>query len=193
MEFVLDIATVAVGSAVVAAQIWATRKHFHSETMPVGAAVIGIGVITSWALFSVLTLAGDQPVEFVLAGLAVQIASGMLFWQAVAATRAARLRYVFDTQAPHRLVTAGPYRLVRHPFYTSYIMLWAGWALATASPWALPPLLFLTAAYCLAARREEASFSGTPLAAQYEAYRRAAGFMLPRLSARVRRQATGRA
>lgn len=193
MEFVLDIATVAVGSAVVAAQIWATRQHFHSDTMPVGAAIIGIGVITSWALFSALMLTGEQPVEFAAAGLAVQIASGVLFWQAIAATRAARLRYVFDSHAPHRLVTAGPYRLVRHPFYTSYIMLWAGWALATASAWALPPLLFLTAAYCLAARREEASFAGTPLAAQYEAYRASAGFMLPRLSARRRGQAAGRA
>jgi protein-S-isoprenylcysteine O-methyltransferase Ste14 len=191
MEFVLDIATVVVGSAVVAAQIWATRQHFHSETMPVGAAVIGIGVIASWALFSVLMLTGGQPVEFALAGLLVQIASGVLFWQAVAATRAARLRYVFDPKAPHRLITAGPYRLVRHPFYTSYIMLWAGWAFATASPWALPPLLFLTAAYCLAARREEASFAGTPLAAQYKAYRVAAGFMLPRLPGRS--QAAGRA
>lgn len=193
MEFALDIATVVVGSAVVAAQIWATRQHFHSESMPAGAAIIGIGVITTWALFTALMLTGKQPVEFAFAGLLVQIASGILFRQAIIATRAARLRYVFDPKAPHRLITAGPYRLVRHPFYTSYIMLWAGWAFATASPWSLPPLLFLTAAYCLAARREEASFSGTPLAAQYEAYREAAGFMLPRLSARWRGQAAGRA
>lgn len=191
MEFALDIATVVVGGAVVAAQIWATRHHFHSETLPVGAAVIGVGVITTWALYTAMMLTGDQPVDFALAGLLVQIASGVLFWQAIVATRAARLRYVFDPQAPHRLITAGPYRLVRHPFYTSYIMLWAGWAFATASAWSLLPLVFLTIAYCLAARREEASFAGTPLAAQYETYREEVGFMLPKLS--IRHQATGRA
>lgn len=192
MDLFLDIVTVAVGTTVVAGHIWATRHHFYSETMPAGAAIIAVAVISTWAYFSVLTMTGNQPIELVAFGLLVVIASAALFWQAVEATRAARLRYVFDPKAPHRLVTEGPYRLVRHPFYTSYIMLWMGWGIATASLTAILPVLFFIVAYGLAARREEASFAGSPLAAQYEDYRNAVGFMVPKLSPRGN-QATGRA
>jgi protein-S-isoprenylcysteine O-methyltransferase Ste14 len=37
----------------------------------------------------------------------------------------------------HRLVTAGPYAIVRHPIYTSMLLMWLATALAVARPWNL--------------------------------------------------------
>lgn len=191
METVLDIAAVATGSAVMAGFIWATRHHFHAETVPLGAAVVSIAALATWVLFAALLLLNRQPVELLLAGLLFQFASGALFWWAVSATRRARLRYVFDPAEPHGLVTDGPYRFVRHPFYASYITLWVGWAIATGSNWALVPAAFLVAVYTMAARREELAFAASGLARRYAAYQARTGFILP--SPASLRAATGQA
>src|SRR5690242_14840909 len=72
-----------------------------------------------------------------LFGLALQLASTWLFWSAIAAPPAARLLLAFDPGPPEGLVRHGPYRIVRHPFYTSYVLFWLGWSLAAWSVWTL--------------------------------------------------------
>ena len=91
------------------------------------------------------------------------------------------LRLAFDAENPDTLVMEGPYKYLRHPFYTSYLIFWVGWAIAIWSPWTLLPLAVLVSIYVVAAKGEEQKFSNSPLAAQYEAYRKRAGMFWPRL------------
>jgi protein-S-isoprenylcysteine O-methyltransferase Ste14 len=158
---------------------WAYRGHFVSDRMPLGAVVLTLVVVAAgcgdlWALWS-----GPRWVPAMLAGLVLQLASLWLFWQAIAASRAARLRLAFDPVLPSSVVQHGPYRVVRHPFYTSYMLFWIGWSVAAWSVWGLPPLLVTLTIYIVAARGEEGRFARSPLATQYEAYRQQVGMFWP--------------
>src|SRR4051812_28835103 len=85
------------------------------------------------------------------------------------------------TRKAHALVTQGPYRWVRHPFYDAAILLMLGSALVAAN-WS--PLLPGTVAFVLLAVRTGVE-EKTPLprfGAAYDAYRHSTGRFLPRLS-----------
>lgn len=176
----LDLLATAVAIAVIAQYSWSMRGHFSSKSMPRGALVIAIVVPLCAVLMLVLQWLLEQPAAAVLLGVALELASLVLFWAAIRASREARLRLAFDEENPDSLVTEGPYRYLRHPFYTSYLIFWAGWTIAAWSPWALLPLLAIVVVYVVAAKGEEQKFERTALADDYRAYKRRTGFLWPR-------------
>ena len=181
MELTLDVLATAVVVAVLAQYSWSMRGHFSSPGMPQGAMLITIVVLAATVLFLALQWMLPQPPLAVLVGVAVELASLVLFWAAIRASREARLRLAFDEENPDSLVTEGPYRYLRHPFYTSYLIFWVGWAIAVWSPWAALPLLAIVVIYVTAARDEERKFEKTALAGDYHAYKQRTGFLWPRL------------
>ena len=181
MEWVLDGLITLVAALVVGAYTWSVRHHFSSEIMPSGARVVAAAVTGSTIIMLALTWLVDQPVLAQIAGLAVQLFSVCIFYAAIMASRKARLRFVFDPAHPHSLVEEGPYRLVRHPFYLSYLIFWFGWALATWSALAAPFVILLVWLYIKAARFEERNFEASPLSPDYAAYKTRTGFFLPKL------------
>jgi protein-S-isoprenylcysteine O-methyltransferase Ste14 len=181
MQTVLDFSVNVLGWAMIASFAWSMKHHFDSGAFPLGAkllsgAVIGCGLALGWTLST-----AEQPLVLLLAGLALQGLGGALFWWAIAASRAARLRFVFDADTPSGLITAGPYRLIRHPFYASYLLFWIGWSLASASPFASAIVAFFAFAYTAASSTEEQSFARSALADDYRRYRAATGRFWPRL------------
>lgn len=180
-EFILDavISTVAIG--VIAQYAWSLKAHFTSPKMPSGARIISAAVALTGLLYMLALWKIEQPAAAQITGLFVQLLSIALFWWAISASKKARLRFAFDKEAPASLLQDGPYAYVRHPFYTSYILFWTGWAAAVWTLWAVLPLAFLIAVYVRAARDEESNFAATPFAAQYAQYRRRAGLFWPKL------------
>jgi len=75
---------------------------------------------------------GEPPPALRIAGVAVAL-YGIGMMLAAAATLGRFLVPQAVTVADHALVTAGPYRLVRHPAYAGDLALWLGAALATAN------------------------------------------------------------
>ena len=181
MDLLLDLIVSLASALVVAQYARALRTHFVSPKMPTGTVVISVVVLSTAAIFLTLLWVESQPLLAQLVGLAVQAAGVWLFFAAIAASREARLKMAFDVANPHGLVTTGPYRYVRHPFYTSYLVFWIGWAIATWSPWSVLPLLVIATIYAVAALGEERKFAGTDMAGAYADYRRQTGFFWPRL------------
>jgi hypothetical protein len=58
-----------------------------------------------------------------------------LFWWAVHINAQKPLSAVFSRDLPVPLVTRGPYQLVRHPFYCSYLLTWSAGVVITAQLW----------------------------------------------------------
>jgi protein-S-isoprenylcysteine O-methyltransferase Ste14 len=180
LDLFLDIVVTAFGLMVFAQHVWALRGHFVSRTMNPGAYLIAVTANLVLVAYLVLVWTGAQPPLAQVAGLVLEGLSLWLFWGAVGASRAARLRFIFDADGPETLVRTGPYARVRHPFYASYLIYWAGWALACWSVWGLVPLVVVIVLYARAALFEERLFAGTAMAAAYAEYRRRAGLFWPR-------------
>lgn len=182
MEVAFDTTISIVSLTLLGQHARAGKTHFASEKMPPGAFAIAAVALLAGVFHLWLTWTAPQPPAAQAAGLVVQLASWSLFQRTIRASRSAGLRVAFDPSQPHCLVTEGPYRYARHPFYASYLLFWAGWSLANWTPITLAPLVIIAAMYVLAARIEEKNFAATALAAQYRAYQSRTGIFCPKFS-----------
>jgi protein-S-isoprenylcysteine O-methyltransferase Ste14 len=181
MNWQADLIVTALGVAVIWLYGWSLKGHFASKSVPRGSVFISAAVIAIALVMTVLLWLSDQPLWATVVGVAIELVSLLLFRAAIQASRGHGLRLVFDEEHPDSLVTEGPYRYVRHPFYVSYVVFWTGWALATWSGWALLPLAAIIAIYVFAARGEEAKFSRSRMAEAYAAYQRRTGMLFPKI------------
>jgi protein-S-isoprenylcysteine O-methyltransferase Ste14 len=86
-----------------------------------------------------------------------------------------------DNDAPQSIVTNGAYRLVRHPFYTSFLLASIG-ATLLLPHWATAATLLYTVLRLNAtAAKEERKLSASEFGAEYQAYVGRTGRFAPRL------------
>lgn len=83
--------------------------------------------------------------------------------------------------APVQLVTWGPYRWVRHPFYAAFLLALTGAALLCPHAGTGAALGWGLATLHLTAAREERRVRASTLGARYAAYMRRVGRFVPRL------------
>lgn len=101
------------------------------------------------------------------------------FWWALRTTWQSKLPIAFSATEPTHLVRQGPFRLVRHPIYLSYMLAWIAGAVAIPSwwPWVVPLIMGLQ--YLSAIRQEEKMFLSGSLSSDYRAYIASVGMMFP--------------
>ncbi len=114
--------------------------------------------------------------SFALFGLAL-----MIFWWAIRTNIKKPLRIAFAAEGPEGLVRQGPYRIVRHPFYVSYMVAWLAGVVGSEMYLTIIPALVLCYLYYAAAKHEESQFLSSPMKNDYEAYRQKVGMFFPKL------------
>lgn len=148
------------------------------------------GVWLAWAGISPRLLAGGGAAALALdlAGMLLVVAAIAMMVATMATNRVPLALWHQDGEknAPRQIVTFGPYRFVRHPFYVSFILLTFGAALVTRDmvTMAAFPLGLLTLDWTV--RNEERKLLASPLGEEYGAYRARTGRFFPRLRASVR-------
>ncbi len=85
-----------------------------------------------------------------------------------------------DNDAPVELVTWGPYRHVRHPFYSSFLLAFLAAVLAFPHPALLGCLAYSFVALSVTAGREEQRLEQSEFGEQYSRYMAASGRFFPR-------------
>lgn len=133
-------------------------------------------------------LARPVPPARALAAIAVLAASVLLFAWAARVNRERPLTLAFAEQVPQHIQTRGPYALVRHPFYASYILGFLGGLVAAGTPWLAPLVAIGIGNYWRAAALEERGFAASPLAAAHRAYSGRVGMFVPRLASLLVRE-----
>ena len=110
-------------------------------------------------------------------GLVLYAAGLASFFAAKRALSGYRLTLAFSADAPQRLIDAGIYSRVRHPFYMAYSLTWLAGAMAAPSVLTTGSALVMIILYVSAARLEEGKFAESELGAAYAAYRTRAGML----------------
>ncbi|MEK6784175.1 MAG: methyltransferase [Nitrospirota bacterium] len=117
--------------------------------------------------------------EWLMAASLLYLISLLLFWSALVTNKRIPLFHCFTELVPDHIVTHGPYKHIRHPFYTSYTCAWVAGVIATQQQWLWGTVFAMCFLYWKAASREEAEFLNSPLSAAYRAYMLQTGFMWP--------------
>jgi len=142
-------------------------------------------LVNAALLLAVLTIRGlgqrflPDSIYVVCSGLCIQTASGML---GVWARRHLGSHWSGEItiKVDHRLIRSGPYRFVRHPIYTAILGMFVGTAFVSGQLHALLGLGMAAFAYGRKIRLEDANLQKA-FGAEYDAYRRDAGALVPRL------------
>lgn len=166
-----------------AAFAWGRVKIFRIDgPTPPGVRLIELASAASIASGTLLiaTRPASHALFDPLALLSVVVSAAVFAWGVHAVGRLA-LTAAFSADTPQRLLTHGPFRFTRNPFYTAYLLGHAVPLLATRSAWALPALAVMAGIYFAAVRAEEQKFLATPLADSWRAYALRTGRFLPRL------------
>jgi protein-S-isoprenylcysteine O-methyltransferase Ste14 len=176
-------ALAAFSTIVFGAFVWAVRGHFRSAVTPFGMKLVSIVSLAAFVVFLWQILNATEPLPASATAVAVllQGAALALFVTAVGASRDTRLTLAFDTDLPTALIRRGPYRLIRHPFYASYILFWVGCAIGVRTLSTSAFALALAGIYLAAAILEERKFDSSALAASYSTYSNEAGLFWPRI------------
>lgn len=80
----------------------------------------------------------------------------------------------------HRLIQEGPYGIIRHPLYVSYILILAGLSLALRMYWLLIPTVCIIVGIYPTAKAEEEMLVER-FGEEYMGYKRRVGMLFPRL------------
>ena len=146
---------------------WVLLIHYGSLVLAVAQVVIVIGVpplSEGWAA----------------AAVAMHMTAIALFLSAIESAKRTRLQRSFiDHPLPDRLITDGPFRWVRHPFCTGYLLGATAPVVATADLRLILIALGMVTVTVSAAVREERVWLASPRAEEYREYRRRTGMFLP--------------
>jgi protein-S-isoprenylcysteine O-methyltransferase Ste14 len=128
-----------------------------------------------------LLLLAAPPLAAAALSAAGYLSSIAIFWWAIYANGRQRLAACYSNSLSAHLVTSGPYRWVRHPFYCSYLLAWLSGYIATRDYLVALSVAVIFVFYWVAASREERQFAASPLAEDYRRYRAITGQFFPRL------------
>lgn len=162
---------------------WAARSFFivNNDGAQKGRVIIGIMGLPSAALYLIEFYRATPNAMPLIVGIILFTMSFALFWWAISTNRSKPLDFAFSENSPTRIVVTGPYKFIRHPFYTSYSLAWFGGAVAAESPILCFAALIFLSVYVHAARQEEGKFLNSRIASGYQEYKQRTGMFVPRL------------
>lgn len=142
------------------------------------------GVIYALAMLALPLLPQPRFPPLLRIGLGLPLAAAGLALRVYALSYLARQRVPSGLGAPGRLVTTGPYGVVRHPQYAGGIVFVGGWFVLWGGPSSLAALLPILGVIVFQAWVEEALILRREFGEGHREYRRRVGMLLPRRATR---------
>lgn len=168
--------------AIIFSLIWARLRFFSTQATKITIWVRLYDLMVGIQILTTLYICYEAPEITTLASsiwVAALLVSISLFWWAILTAR--QLDFAFSKNVGN-LLTTGPYAIVRHPFYVSYILIWASTTLLLNSVFLWFTLFYLVTFYFLSARDEEKVILSSEHSKEYFEYRQRVGMFLPRIT-----------
>jgi protein-S-isoprenylcysteine O-methyltransferase Ste14 len=170
---------------IAAVLVWMRHLQGAARTFSSAKGEVPSRLIYCFTLAMVILIFGafNGPFErrMAIPGLIGLTGSIVLFEWARQSVQGKFFSYIFSNDTPEFLWTSGPYAYIRNPFYVSYLLSYIAVAIMFPGIASLVVVTGMTIYFHAAARHEERKFGRSPLAEEYEAYRRRTGRFIPRL------------
>ncbi|MDZ4846928.1 MAG: isoprenylcysteine carboxylmethyltransferase family protein [Chitinophagales bacterium] len=137
------------------------------------------GFIFMVAHLGVATLYPSTPDNLFAIGFSLLLFSIALFWWSVSTFEEQPPAVAFSAKVVTSLNTRGPYRFIRHPLYSSYMLAWLGGTLATGCWWLLISFFAMGYVYVVAAREEKKQWLTGDNEAAYKKYKASTRGFIP--------------
>lgn len=137
------------------------------------------GVLAAW--LDAIEPWGDDSRGLAYAGVGLSALSVYLIGFTMGAHRIPLALWHQDDDAPAEIVTWGPYGVVRHPFYSSFLAAFAAAVCVAPSAVTVVPAVLGATAMAVTARREERRLLRSDLRSDYAGYAAETGRFLPLL------------
>jgi protein-S-isoprenylcysteine O-methyltransferase Ste14 len=138
---------------------------------------LAVAIQILFTIYYMTNAAGLSPL-LVYISFFLYLSGLLIFWWAILTAKS--LDFAFSDRVGS-IVTSGPFKIVRNPFYISYILVWLSSSLLFNSPALWISLFYLIAFYILSARKEEKVILRSVYSEEYENYVQAVGMFLPRI------------
>lgn len=163
--------------------IWAAFTFFEFRDPPTPQVKV-LSALTLASQFAILvaTLIGQVKWDtYFFVGASIILLSAYLFWWCIRINAEKKLTAAYDSNSPEHLMKQGPYAVIRHPFYTSYMLTYIGGFIGAKVLWAIIPVAIPMMVYFHASKFEEEKFNDSALSKDYLAYKKVAGRFWPKL------------
>lgn len=141
----------------------------------IGALATASAAVVLWKLW---TEPSDNWMLVLVSGLLFVYAL-VVFVSALMASAHSPLDFAFSSRHSGSLLSAGPYRWIRHPFYSSYIASWLAAAIGAPDLITVCIASVMMPIYFVAASREERAFLSSGLRQEYLTYQQRTSMFLP--------------
>jgi protein-S-isoprenylcysteine O-methyltransferase Ste14 len=131
-------------------------------------------------VLSIETFREQMAEAFISPGLLCFAGSLALFEWARHSIQGKFFSYMNSNDTPQFICASGPFAYIRNPFYASYLLSYIGVAIMFPGIITLAVVLGMFLFLVHVARHEERKFARSPVATEYEAYRRRTGRFIPR-------------
>lgn len=161
---------------------WAAIVFFKTDNPGAKKGKRYISIIGAFAtLVALYDISNMADINYIIGCIAVIafILALMLFWWTYKTVHSTTFSFAFSSDTPSHLVIIGPFKIIRHPFYTSYILGWLAAFIATNTIGTLLIFIAMFIIYWNAAKKEETNFLISPLAGEYLEYKSKTGKFLP--------------
>ncbi len=162
--------------------IWARFRFFQKNSTKFSIRVVLYDPMVAVQIIASIyyAFATQESFEFISPTIcAIILAISLcLFWSSVSTAKS--LDFAFSNRVG-KLVLVGPFSIIRHPFYLSYILAWLSTTLLFNSFFHWITLVYLVTFYISSARNEEKVILQTEYSEEYLRYRQNVGMFLPRI------------
>lgn len=172
------------GSASAAVIFFAAGLTTYFETAPTRRWWVHLihdaGPVLSLAHLAGVVLLPPRSDAAATAGIVLYSLAVAMLLSAIESAKRTRLQRAFvDEPLPDRLITDGPYRWVRHPFYAGYILGAVAAPVAVAGTGLILIAVLMIGLTIAAALREERAWLRSPRGQAYRTYRAKTGMFVP--------------
>ncbi|OAP42509.1 methyltransferase [Sinorhizobium glycinis] len=111
-----------------------SNRRSRSETIGLSAALLGLGIIPGFYVVTGIPEAADYPARaWAVAVGAIVFAAAMWVFRKTHKELGRNWSITLEIRDRHELISGGPYALVRHPMYTSFMLMGVGQAFLLAN------------------------------------------------------------